>query len=123
MTNKHNQNSNDAAGLFVALIFVLPIYAAMGKMQKQFDKTDFYTPGETIRPKERATVETLQDSVLNARMVRYEELHNKYKNARGCAPRTQEIYRTMLNKYARDSVETRYQELCNMLNTQKSKQK
>ena len=152
--NKFSKNTRDNLLLTGALSILMMVYIGISIRQVQDNNGNLYTPGESIKKSERAAVNAMQDSTLNARVAQYNKLLADYKSARECAvapnahisfeertvhpyyqkklkaanlgcmlPRTLRDYKNILNDYARDSVETRYQELRDMLNAQKSKQK
>ncbi len=136
--------SSVAAGIIIPL-FIICI--AIGEIEQQ--RANIYKPGHSVKKKERVMINALQDSVLNARIAKYNELRQEYKDARDCAiapnahtqfmdrpvhpycqrkmrdvyyaPRTLRVYKMLLDQYAQDSVEGRYHELRNMLASQKQK--
>ena len=154
MTSKKNRRinvTNDMLILTGGLAIPLVLLIGIATHQHNQDMGNLYTPGESIKKTERVEVDALQDSTLNARIAKYNELLRDYKEARDCAiapnghtqfmdrpvhphyqtkmravyyaPRTLRDYKALLDQYAQDSIETRYQDLRDMLKATKAKQK
>lgn len=152
--NKISKHTRDVLLPIGVLAVFIMVYTGICIRESQNNAGNLYTPGESIKKSERVAVNAMQDSILNARVAKYNKLLADYKSARECAvapnaytpfmdrpvhsyyqekltaanlgyptPRTLRQYKTILEDYARDSIETRYQELRDILTAQKSKQK